>query len=380
MVSTAYNQSLEPVARKQRFNFKRLGGASASTILIVVLAVLIILSFAMGRYNISPLEVIKILIFNTQQILIKAATVLPGNWAETIILRIIPIEQNWPDIMNTVVIQLRLPRILAAIVIGGGLAVAGASFQGLFRNPLVSPDILGVSSGASLGAAIGIIISGNRVVIELLAFGLALFTVGISYAVSRAVRGNPTMGLILAGMAIGSLLGAFLSMAKYTADPNNQLPAITYWLLGSLAAISFRDLLFVAAPMLVGIGILVLLRWRLNVLAMGEEEAKSLGLNTGRLRIIIVVCSTMVTASAVAISGTIGWIGLIIPHIGRMLVGPDHKRLIPVAILLGAIFLLLVDDIARTLAQVEIPIGILTAIMGVPFFLYLLTHGRKGWV
>jgi len=380
MTISVNNQSLEPEVRKPRFRLKRLSGASASTILIAVLVILIILSFTMGRYSISPLDVIKILIFNTQQILIKAVSVLPGDWAKTILLRIIPIEQNWPDIMNTVVIQLRLPRILAAIVIGGGLAVAGASFQGLFRNPLVSPDILGVSSGASLGAAIGIIISGNHVMIELLAFGLALLTVGLSYAVSRAVRGNPIMGLILAGMAIGSLLGAFLSMAKYVADPNNQLPAITYWLLGSLAAISFRDLLFAAAPMLVGIGILVLLRWRLNVLAMGEEEAKSLGMNTSRIRIIIVVCCTMITASAVAISGTIGWIGLIIPHIGRMLVGPDHKRLIPVAMLLGAIFLLLVDDIARTLAQVEIPIGILTAIMGVPFFLYLLTHGRRGWV
>jgi len=193
------------------------------------------------------------------------------------------------------------------------------------------------------------------------------------------VRGNPTLGLILAGMAIGSLLSAFLSLAKYAADPTNQLPTITYWLMGSLSAINFRDLAFVAIPLLTGIFILVLIRWRLNVFAMGEEEAKALGMNTGVLRIAIVGCCTMVTASAVAISGTIGWIGLIIPHIGRMIVGPDHKKLIPVTLLMGAIFLLIIDNVARTMSQVEIPIGILTAILGVPFFLYLLARGRRGW-
>ena len=379
MTSPAEKQPLESEIRPSRFRFKRLGGASAITVLSVVLVVLFIVSFAMGRYPISVVDVIKVLSFNVSQLLVKAVTFLPGDWAETFLTRILPMNQTWPDIINTVVIQLRLPRILAAMAIGGGLAIAGASFQGLFRNPLVSPDILGVSSGASLGAAIGILISGNRVVIELLAFSLAIMAVGFSYAVSRIVRSNPTLGLILAGMAIGSLLSAFLSLAKYVADPTNQLPTITYWLMGSLAAINFKDLAFVAAPMLLGIGTLVLIRWRFNVLAMGEEEAKSLGVNTGRLRIVIVACSTMITASAVAISGTIGWIGLIIPHIGRMIVGPDHKKLIPVSVLMGAIFLLVIDNVARTMSQVEIPIGILTAILGVPFFLYLLARGRRGW-
>ena len=377
MIPTTGDQQLKPEART-RFRFKRLSGVSTAAILIIILAVLIVLSFAMGRYPISPLDVIKILIFNIYELVIKIATILPGK-GEEFLARIFTMEQTWPDILNTVVVQLRLPRILAAVAIGGGLAVAGASFQGLFRNPLVSPDILGVSSGASLGAAIGIIISGNRVAIELLAFSVALVAVGASYAISRVVRGNHILGLILAGMAIGSLLSAFIQLTKYVADPTNQLPTITYWLMGSLSAINFRDLAFVAAPMLIGTGILVLLRWRLNVLAMGEEEAKTLGLNTGAIRIAIVVCCTLVTASAVAISGTIGWIGLIIPHIGRMLVGPDHKKLIPVTLLLGAIFLLIIDDVARTMAQVEIPIGILTAILGVPFFLYLLARGRRGW-
>ena len=338
------------------FRLKKLSGVSAFVILAILLAALFILSFAMGRYPISPLNVIKILFSH-----------------------VLPIQQTWPDIMNTVVYQIRLPRILAALVIGGGLAIAGTSFQGLFRNPLVSPDILGVSAGASLGAAIGILISGNRWVIEGLAFGLALLAVGVSYAISKIVRGNAILGLILAGMAIGSLFSAFLSLAKYAADPTNQLPAITYWLMGSLSSINFKDLLFAAIPMLIGIGILVLIRWRLNVLAMGDEEATAMGMNTGRLRAVIIGCCTMITASSVAIAGTIGWVGLIIPHIGRMLVGPDHKKLIPVTVLLGALYLLLIDDIARTMSQVEIPIGILTSIIGVPFFLYLLARGRKGW-
>ncbi|MCL2150469.1 MAG: iron ABC transporter permease [Dehalococcoidia bacterium] len=386
MSTAAENQPLEPAAHQPRFRFKRLSGASAVTILTVVLVALFVLSFLMGRYPISIADVIRVLLFNAAQAIItvaegilKVATHLPGDWAETLLTRLPAMDPSFPDVLNTVVIQLRLPRVLAAMLIGGGLAVAGASFQGLFRNPLVSPDILGVSSGASLGAIIGILVSGQRIVIELLAFGVALLAVGGSYGISRIVRGNRTLGLILAGMAIGSLLSAFLSLAKYAADPTNQLPTITYWLMGSLSAISFKDLAFVAAPMLIGIGGLLLIRWRLNVLAMGEDEAKALGTNTGKLRAVIVICCTVITASAVAISGTIGWIGLIIPHIGRMLVGPDHKKLIPVSLLIGAIFLLLMDDIARTMAQVEIPIGILTAIMGVPFFLYLLARGRRGW-
>ncbi len=201
----------------------------------------------------------------------------------------------------------------------------------------------------------------------------------ISYFVSRIVKGNATLSLILAGMAIASLFTAFLSLMKYVADPINQLPAITYWLMGSLAAINTRSLLFAAIPMVVGIFVLILIRWRFNVLAMGEEEARALGVDTGKLRVLIVVCCTMITASSVCISGTIGWVGLIIPHIGRFLVGPNHKKLLPVSLLLGAAYLLLIDDIARLVAGVEIPIGILTAVIGAPFFIYLLNRGGKAW-
>ncbi len=258
--------------------------------------------------------------------------------------------------------------------------MAGVSFQGLFRNPLVSPDILGVSAGAGFGAALAILLNANQVTIEISAFCFALLAVGISFLVSRVVKGNAVLSLVLAGMAIASLFSAFLSLVKYAADPTNQLPAITYWLMGSLASVNNIQLLFTAIPMVTGIIILLLIRWRFNVLAMGEEEAQALGVDTGKLRVIIVLCCTLITASSVCISGTIGWVGLVIPHIGRMLVGPNHKQLVPVCILLGAAYLLFIDNIARLVANIEIPIGILTSIVGAPFFIYLLSRNSKGWV
>ncbi len=342
--------------KSSSINKKKMGGVSAGVILAGILVVLFILSFAIGRYPISPGDVVKILVS-----------------------QVLPLEQTWLDILDTVVINIRLPRILAAMLVGASLALAGASFQGLFRNPLVSPDILGVSSGAGFGAALAILLNGNQWAIQVSAFCFALLAVGISYGISKIVKGNATLTLILAGMAIASLFGALLSLMKYVADPVNQLPAITYWLMGSLASVGHKGLLYASIPMVVGITILILIRWRFNVLAMGEEEAMALGADTGKLRAIIVVCCTMISASSVCISGTVGWVGLIIPHIGRMLVGPNHKKLLPVCLLLGAVYLLLIDNICRVAASVEIPIGILTAIVGVPFFLYLLKRSGRGW-
>ncbi len=338
------------------FRFKGLSGVSATVILLIILAGLFLVSFVVGRYSISPADVVKVLASH-----------------------IFPIQYTGSGVIETVVMQIRLPRILAALLVGSSLAVAGTSFQGLFRNPLVSPEILGVTSGAGFGAALGILLSGNSVVIQLSAFVFALLAVGICYGLGRVVKGNPTLSLILAGMAVGALFSAFLSLVKYVADPINQLPNITYWLMGSLASVDNSDLLVVAIPILLGIIILMLIRWRLDVLAMGEEEAMALGADTHKMRGLIVVCCTVITASAVCISGVVGWVGLIIPHIGRMLVGPSHKKLLPVSALLGAAYLLLVDDLCRVVARVEIPIGILTAIVGVPFFLYLLSKGRRGW-
>ena len=336
--------------------FRRLNGVSAGAILLVILVLLFIFSFGIGRYPVAPVDVVKILAS-----------------------QILPIEHTWSDSADTVVMNIRLPRILAAMLVGASLALAGASFQGLFRNPLVSPDILGVSSGAGFGAALAILLSGSQWLIQISAFSFALLAVGISYAISRVVKANPTLGLILAGMAIASLFGALLSLMKYIADPIDQLPAITYWLMGSLASVGYKGLTYSAMPMIVGIIILVLIRWRFNVLAMGEEEAMALGVDTGKLRTIIIVCCTMITASAVCISGTIGWVGLVIPHVSRVMVGPNHQRLIPISLLMGAVFLLIIDNIARVAASIEIPIGILTAIVGVPFFVYLLSRGGRGW-
>ena len=357
------------------FRFRKISEVPAVTILLMILVGLFIISFVLGRYPVSPLDVIKVLLY---QFTVLMYSITP-DFAKDAVSQVIPIAHTYPDIWDTIVIGIRLPRILAAMLIGASLALAGTSFQGLFRNPLVSPDILGVSQGAGLGAALAILLSGNWIAIEISAFCFALMAVGVSFFLSRVVKGNPTLSLILAGMAIGSLFGAFLALMKYAADPIDQLPAITYWLMGSLASIKSQDLLFAVIPMLIGITILILIRWRFNVLAMGEEEAQALGVDTVKLRTIIVLCCTMITASAVCISGTIGWVGLVIPHIGCLLVGPNHKRLIPVCLLLGAAYLLLIDDIARLVASVEIPIGILTAIIGAPFFIYLLKRGGKGW-
>jgi len=334
----------------------RLKRVSIPVALAAVLVLLFLFSFGLGRYPVGPANVVKILVSH-----------------------VLPIDHTWSEAEDTVMMQIRLPRILASLLVGASLALAGASFQGLFRNPLVSPDILGVSAGAGFGAALAILLSGTTVVVQILAFAGGLVAVAISYGISRMVRGSTTLSLILAGMAISSLFGALLSLLKYIADPVDQLPAITYWLMGSFASVDNRDLIFAAIPMLVGMAVLVLIRWRLNVLAMGEEEALALGTRTGQVRALTIVCCTMVTASSVCISGTIGWVGLVIPHIGRMLVGPNHKRLIPVSMLLGAAYLLLIDDMCRTAASVEIPIGILTAIVGVPFFVYLLRKSGRGW-
>ncbi len=285
-----------------------------------------------------------------------------------------------PSIPDTVVMQIRLPRIIAAMLIGGTLSLAGGSFQGLFRNPLVSPDILGVSAGAGFGAALAILLNQSQVNIEIFAFSFAILAVGIAYAVSKVVKGSRTLSLILAGIAITSFFNACLALAEYVANPSTQLQTIIFWLMGSLAnVVTFDNISIAAIPMIAGMVVLLLLRWRFNVLAMGEEEAQSMGVNTGRMRVIIVVCCTLMSASAVCIAGIVGWVGLVIPHISRLLVGPDHKRLLPVSLLLGASYLLIIDDVARTASSLEIPLGILTAMIGAPFFIYMLSRQGKGW-
>lgn len=281
---------------------------------------------------------------------------------------------------EAVIFNIRGPRVVAAILCGAALAVAGAAFQGLFRNPLVSPDILGASSGAALGAVIGIYFSLGIFGIQALAFAGGLLAVALVYLIGSAIRGGDTvLVLVLTGVVIGALLGAGVGLMKYLADPYNQLPAMTFWLLGSLAGTDKSDLLPLFGPVLAGTLVLFALRWRMNVMSLPEEEARALGLATGPIRIAIVAAATLVTAASVAAAGVIGWVGLIVPHLARFIVGPEFGRLIPTAALMGGGYLLIIDTLARSSAQIEIPLGILTAVIGTPFFIWLLVNARKSW-
>ena len=325
-------------------------------IMIVLPVAALLLSICMGRFAISP-----------------------GTAFNILISRILPVEPTWTMVEETVVL-LRIPRVLLAMLVGSGLSVAGASFQGLFRNPLVSPDILGVSAGAGFGACLGILISGKIMVVQSFAFGFGILAVSGAYFISRQKTGSSLLMLVLIGVIIGAFFSALIGLIKYVADPEDQLPTIVYWLMGSMAGASYKDLLLGAPPILIGSSTLLLLRWRINILSLGEEEAQSLGINTGWLKCVFILSATVITAAAVSLCGIVGWIGLVIPHIARMLVGPNHKNLLPACFSIGALSLLIIDDIARTATAVEIPLSILTAIIGAPFFAFFLrkTGGRWG--
>lgn len=329
---------------------------SVLALMTIPLILLFFISFLIGRYPVSPNEVIIAL---TSKIFF--------------------INTDLPATVNTIIFDIRLPRILGAMIVGASLSIAGASFQGLFQNPLVSPDKLGVSAGAGFGAALAILFSASVFMIQASAFFWGLTAVGLTYFLGRAFKGTSMLTLVLCGIAIASLFSALLSLIKYVADPYGQLQTIVFWLMGSLASVNNYNIIIMSVPIFIGTLILLMIRWRINVLSMGEEEAQTLGVNTKRLQGIIIVCCTIVTASAVSICGIIGWIGLVIPHIARIIVGPDHKVLIPASIILGAFFLLLIDNVARTFTTTEIPLGILTAIIGAPFFLYLLMKSKEVW-
>lgn len=276
----------------------------------------------------------------------------------------------------------RMPRIVAAVLVGGALAAAGAAYQALFRNPMVSPDLLGASGGAGVGAALGILLAWNTAAVQLVAFALGLGAVLVTYAVGTAVgRGREsTLTLVLTGIVVSSLCSALISLTKYVADPENKLPQITFWLLGGLDTVTIRDnLLPIVIPIVVGMIPLLVLRWRLNVLSFGDEEAASMGVNPRVVKAFVIIGATSMTAASVSAAGMVGWVGLVVPHAARMLVGPDARRALPVSALLGAIFLLTVDDIVRSVLTTEVPLGILTALVGAPFFLLILARGRRAW-
>jgi len=328
--------------------------------LLIALGVLVLgllVAFTVGRYPVTLAELTEVLVSR----LMGRTTAVP------------------PAVEN-VVLLVRGPRVVAAVLVGGALAVAGTAFQGLFRNPLVSPDILGASSGAALGAVLGIYFSLGVIGIEGLAFAGGLVAVAAVYVIGSLLHSrDPILVLVLTGVVVGALLGAGVGLVKYLADPYNQLPAMTFWLLGSLAATTVSDLLPLTGPVAGGTIVLIALRWRLNVMSLPEDEARALGLATGPFRIAIVAAATLVTSASVATSGIIGWVGLVVPHLARALVGPDFPRLIPTAALLGGGYLLFIDTLARTAAPVEIPLGILTAVIGTPFFIWLLAGMQRTW-
>jgi iron complex transport system permease protein len=302
-----------------------------------------------------------------------------GDVLRIVIAQIFPIVRSWPESVETIVVQIRLPRALMAMFVGAGLSISGAAFQGMFRNPLVSPDVLGVAAASGFGAALAILLSRSALELQIIAFGFGLLGVAITYMVARVYRTTPVLMLVLSGVVVAAFFGALLSGAKFVADPQNKLPAITYWLLGSFNAATLSTVAIVAPAMAAGTIGLLLVSWKLNLLSMGDEEARSLGVRTERLKAGIVVCTTLITAAAVSTCGVIGWVGLVMPHVARTLVGPDHRHLLPAALSVGASYLLVIDGVARTAASVEIPIGILTAIVGAPYFAYLLRRTSGTW-
>ncbi len=323
--------------------------------LLTVLLALGVLAMCLGNYQIAPSTVAKILVGQ-----------LPG----------VHMDVTWPRAVETVVLQVRLPRTLGAMCVGAALALSGATYQGVFRNPLVSPDLLGVSAGACVGAASAILLHTGRASLQVMALATGLAAVALATAIPRILRNHSTMTLILSGVIVAGLMNSTLGLLKYIADPETELADITYWMMGSFSLIKGSELLMVAPVMTLAAAILFAIRWRINLLSLGDQQAKSLGVSLRSTRLTTIVCSTALTGCAVCISGTVGWVGLVVPHIGRLIAGPDNTRLLPVSAVVGGIFMLIIDTLARTLSAAEIPLSILTGFIGAPLYIWLLYRNR----
>lgn len=339
-------------------------------ILGAVLLVLILLSFLLGRYPVSPVTVLAILLNKLLNGLSRPFSLLFPEVSDG------GIHQFWTSSMETVAWNIRFPRILLCCMVGCSLSTAGAAYQGVFQNPMASPDILGATNGAAFGAALAILMGASGQLITGAAFLSSVICVTLALLVSRIASGKRVLTLVLAGIMVGSLFSAGTSFIKLVADPSNQLSEITYWLMGSLSGADWEDVGMAVIPMLIGTVPLLFLRWRMNILTLGDDEARTMGVNAVRVRSIVIFCATLITAASVAVSGLIGWVGLVIPHLSRKLVGNNYKHLLPASMLFGSAFLLVVDNVSRNLLATEIPIGILTAFIGAPFFIWLIT--RKG--
>lgn len=338
----------------------RPGGARRMPAVAVVALVALpvacfVVSLALGAYQIAPLDVCQII------------------WC-----KLTGQEFAGDAMAANLVWQVRMPRVLAAFLVGAGLGMAGAVFQGVFRNPLASPYTLGVSNGAGFGAALGIVAGLSMVVTQFAAIGFGLLTVGLTFLfAARSKRSETT--LVLAGMLVSSLFASLVSLVKFVADPTEKLPQIVYWLMGTFSGANYRELLMILPLYIAAIVLLYLFRWRLNVMSVGEVEARSFGVNVKRDRSIVIVCASVVAALAVSISGIIGWVGIVVPHLARMITGPDFRRLLPASLSLGACYLLVIDDVCRTVSTSEIPIGVVTGIIGVPVFLYFIYRKKVNW-
>lgn len=325
-------------------------------ILFVILVAVILFSLTLGKYPMSFMDILHY---------VAGSDTLTPEQHETI---------------HTILVNIRLPRILAAVIIGASLAVAGTAFQAMFVNPLVSPGLLGVLAGASFGASLGILIGNSWFFVQTATFLCGFLAVFIAIGIARMYsRTNTIILLVLGGVISSALFNSLLAIVKYVADPYSQLPAITQWLMGSLTFIDNKSIILYGTPQIIGILIMVGFSGYLNILSMGDDEAKALGVNVRRIRLLMIILASLISSLTVVMAGMIGWVGLVIPHISRMLVGPNNKILIPVSALIGAIFLIIVDDVSRMLFMVEIPIGITTSLVGIPFFIIILRKARKGW-
>lgn len=322
-------------------------------VLIVLPIVTALIALGIGRYFITPAEVMEAII---------------GRFTG---------EYTIADMAYKTVWNLRIPRILLALLVGAGLSVAGCAFQSLFANPLATPDTLGVASGASFGAVLGILLGFDLLGMQMVSFVMGAVAVALTW-LGGSGKGRGLSSVVLSGIMMGSLFNALVSLVKYVADSETQLPAITYWLMGGLSGAGYRNLIFGAPPILLGIAVLFVIRWRMNLLPLSEDEAKSSGIDIYMLRAVTIICATMITASCVSMCGQVGWIGFLIPHMCRMKFGSNHLSLLPASVSFGAVFLVIVDTVARTLTASEIPVSILTAIIGAPFFIILMRKSG-GW-
>ena len=339
---------------------------------LVLLAAVAIVSLGLGKYPVSPGE---ILAFLWQSCF--GVALFTGGLSRFTDFTGFTDEQM--EVLKNILWNIRFPRILAAALIGSALSVSGAAYQAMFVNPLMSPQILGVLFGSSFGAALGMVLFKSWYAVQITAFVGGLAAVGLAVVIAMSWRVKSAMMLVLGGIISGALFSSLLELVKYTADPYNQLPAITYWLMGSLSQVDRETAFKAAIPICIGIAVLIFMGRYLNVMSMGDEEARALGLNVNRIRLSVILCATVISSMTVVIAGSIQWVGLIIPHITRMITGPNNERLMPAAALIGAIYLIVVDDVCRLLFSFELPIGIVTSLLGIPCFALVIRNARKGW-